>query len=204
MQTFSRVVLLLVMWATLQARADVLADFRTFMNATQSGRSEFVQTVTDAKGRETQKAKGTFVFVRPGKFHFHYEQPAQEIIGDGVKVWLYDRDLAQVTVRKFEKSFSSTPAAILAGKSDIEASFTLVAGGEQDGLQWLNAEPKSKDAGIEKIRLGFSANQLAAMELIDAFGNRTRMQFQKFDRNPRIDPKEFTFTAPKGVDVVSE
>lgn len=190
--------------AAATARADALADFQTFLTGTHSGRSDFTQTVTDARGRETQQAKGTVVFVRPGKFHFRYQKPAQEIVGDGVKIWFYDQDLAQVTERKFEKSFSSTPAAILAGKSDIEAAFTLVSGGEQDGLQWVNAEPKTKDAGIEKVRLGFGAGQLKAMELLDAFGNRTRMQFRGFERNPKIDPREFAFVAPKGADVIAE
>ncbi len=195
--------LALFLSATL-ARADVFADFRAFLTGTQSGRAEFTQVVSDAKGKVTQQAKGTFLFVRPGKFHFRYEKPAQEIVGDGITIWYYDKDLSQVTVRKFEKSFSSTPAAILAGKSDVEGAFTLVAGGEKDGMQWINAEPKTKDAGIETIRLGFADSQLAAMELLDAFGNRTRMQFRKFERNPKIDPKEFTFVAPKGADVISE
>ncbi len=197
-------VILVLLCSAGTAWADAMADFRAFLTGTQSGRAEFTQTVIDAKGRETQQAKGSFTFVRPGRFHFRYDKPAQEIVGDGAQIWFYDKDLAQVTVRKFEKSFSSTPAAILAGKSDVEAAFTLVAGGESDGLQWVNAEPKSKDANIEKIRLGFGGGQLAAMELSDAFGNRTRMRFQRFERNPRVDAKEFVFTAPKGADVITE
>ncbi|MBL8512223.1 MAG: outer membrane lipoprotein chaperone LolA [Betaproteobacteria bacterium] len=186
------------------AHADALADFRGFINGTQSARADFSQTVFDNKNNITQEAKGTLVFTRPGKFRWQYLKPAQLIVGDGSQVWFFDEDLNQVTIRKIEKTFSSTPAALLAGKRDIEAAFTLIDGGQQDGLAWLNAEPKQKDAGIEKIRLGFANNQLTAMELLDAFGNRTRLTFSKFERNPTIDAKQYRFTPPKGADVIAE
>jgi outer membrane lipoprotein carrier protein len=186
------------------AHASAMDDFRGFLTNTQSARSEFAQTVYDARGKVTQQASGTLVFARPGKFRWQYVKPAQTIVGDGSKVSFYDVDLNQVTVRKLEKAFSSTPAALLAGKSEVEAAFTLVAGGEMDGMDWVNAEPKSKDAGIEKVRMGFVKSQLAAMELHDAFGNRTLITFNKFERNAKIDAKEFIFVAPKGADVISE
>lgn len=186
------------------AHAAAMDDFKAFLIGTQSARADFSQTVYDVKGKMTQQAKGTLVFVRPGKFRWTYIKPAQLIVGDGAKVSFFDEDLNQVTIRKLEKAFASTPAALLAGKREVEAAFTLVAGGEIDGMGWVNAEPKSKDAGIEKVRLGFVKNQLAAMELFDAFGNRTRLDFSKFERNPKIDAKEFVFVPPKGADVVSE
>jgi outer membrane lipoprotein carrier protein len=184
--------------------ANAMDDFRSFMTGAQSARAEFSQSVFDAKGKVTQLTKGSLMFVRPGKFRFQYEKPAQTIVGDGSKVWFFDADLNQVTIRKTEKAFASTPAALLAGKAEVEAAFTLVAGGESEGMDWVIAEPKSKDAGIEKVRLGFAKNQLAAMELFDAFGNRTRITFSKLERNAKIDAKEFIFVPPKGADVVSE
>ena len=186
------------------AHAAAMDDFKAFLTGTQSARADFSQSVYDIKGKQSQQAKGTLAFVRPGKFRWTYIKPAQLIVGDGVKVSFFDEDLNQVTVRKLEKAFASTPAALLAGKSEVEAAFTLVAGGEAEGMGWVNAEPKSKDAGIEKVRLGFAKGQLAAMELFDAFGNRTRLDFTKFERNPKIDAKEFVFVAPKGADVISE
>jgi outer membrane lipoprotein carrier protein len=186
------------------AYAGAIDDFRTFLTKTQSARADFSQTVYDVRGKITQEAKGTVAFVRPGKFRWQYEKPAQVIVGDGAKVSFFDRDLNQVTVRKLEKAFSTTPAALLSGKAEVDAAFTLVAGGESDGSEWVNAEPKSKDAGIEKVRLGFAKSQLNAMELIDAFGNRTMVRFAKFEPNAKVDPKEFVFTPPKGADVVSE
>ena len=186
------------------ASAGAISDFQTFTASIQSGRASFEQFVFDAKGKQMQRTKGTLTFVRPGKFRFQYEKPAQVIVGDGKKVSFFDQDLNQVTVKKMEQAFSSTPAALLAGKADIEKTFTLVASGEAEGLSWLDAEPRQKDAGIEKFRLGFAKGQLAAMELNDAFGNLTRLNFATFERNPKIDGKEFNFVPPKGADVIGE
>jgi len=186
--------------------AATIADFESFVATVQSGRADFEQTVFDAAGKQTHKTKGTLVFTRPGKFRWTYEKPAQLIVGDGKKVSFFDQDLNQVTVRKLEQAFSSTPAALLSGKGDIDKAFTLVASpvATADGIDWLDAVPRQKDAGIEKIRMGFSKGQLAAMELNDAFGNRTRIAFSKFERNAKIDAREYVFVPPKGADVVGE
>ncbi len=184
--------------------ANAISDFQSFVSTVQSGRANFEQTLFDAKGKQTQKTGGTLIFTRPGKFRWTYEKPAQLIVGDGKKVSFFDQDLNQVTVRKLEQAFSSTPAALLSGKGDIDKAFTLVAAGDAEGIDWLDALPRQKDAGIEKIRMGFVKGQLAAMELNDAFGNRTRITFTKFERNPKIDAKEYMFTPPKGADVVGE
>ena len=186
------------------ALAGAINDFQMFTSSTQSARASFEQLVFDAKGKQIQRNTGTLAFVRPGKFRFQYEKPAQVIVGDGKKVSFFDQDLNQVTVKKFEQAFSSTPAALLAGKGDIDNAFTLVASGESENLSWLDAVPRQKDAGIDKFRLGFANGQLAAMELNDAFGNRTRLSFSKFERNPKIDAKEFVFLPPKGADIIGE
>ena len=186
------------------SHANAIADFQSFVSAVQTGRANFQQVVFDAKGKPAQKTSGTVAFTRPGKFRWVYEKPAQLIVSDGKKVMFFDQDLNQVTVRKLEQAFSSTPAALLSGKGDIDKAFTLVASGESDGIDWLDALPREKDAGIDKIRMGFNKGQLSAMELNDAFGNRTRITFTKFERNPKIDAKEYHFTPPKGADVIGE
>lgn len=196
---------LLFAFSTAQAQTPSAIDqFRSFIQSTQSGRAEFTQVMTDAKGKESKPVKGQLSFQRPGKFRWVIEKPAQTIVGDGKKVWLFDEDLNQVSIRKLEAAFSSTPAALLAGRAEVEAAFTLIAGGEAEGLNWANAEPKQKDAGIEKVRLGFSGSELRVMELHDAFGNRTRINLARMEKNPRLDAKTFTFTPPKGADVVGE
>jgi outer membrane lipoprotein carrier protein len=186
------------------AFANAISDFQNFVGATHSGRSQFEQIVSDPKGKVIQKSSGTFVFVRPGKFRWTYEKPAQTIVGDGKKVSFFDKDLNQVTVKKIVDAFSSTPAALLAGKGDIDSAFTLVAGADAESMQWLDALPRQKESGIEKIRMGFAGGQLSAMELFDSFGNRTRLNFSKFERNPKVDPKEFVLVPPKGADVIGE
>ena len=186
------------------ANANALNDFEAFIASTQSGRANFEQTVFDPKGKVSQKNSGTLQFTRPGKFRWVYAKPAQVIVGDGKKVSFFDQDLNQVTVRKLEQAFSSTPAALLAGKGAIDSAFTLVASGEAEGMQWLDALPRQKDAGIEKIRMGFAGGNLAAMELQDAFGNRTRLSFSKFERNPKVDARDYVFTPPKGADIIGE
>ncbi len=183
---------------------DAIGQFRRFVQSTQSARADFTQTVTDAKGKAATPSKGVLQFQRPGKFRWVYEKPAQVIVGDGKSVWLFDQDLNQVTIRKLDAAFSSTPAALLAGRAEIDAAFTLVAGGQSDTLVWVNAEPKQKDAGIEKIRMGFAGDALQVMELADAFGNITRIVLSKFERNVKIDASSFSFTPPKGADVVGE
>lgn len=184
------------------AVANALADFDAFVAQTQSGRAAFTQIVTDARGRVNQMSSGSFAFVRPGKFRWAYDKPALLIVGDGSRVTFFDPDLNQVTIRKLEQAFSSTPAALLSGKNDIATAFTLVAQADGEGMSWLEANPRSKDAGIETIRMGFANGTLTAMELSDAFGNKTRLNFTRFEKNARVDVGEFAFKPPKGADVI--
>jgi outer membrane lipoprotein carrier protein len=187
------------------AHADALERFRSFLASTQSARADFQQTVYGRDGKMTQSSQGSFVFLRPGRFRWTYSKPLdQVIVGDGERVWIYDRDLNQVTVRKISKALGSTPAALLAGASDVEKAFELTDSGTRDGLEWLEAKPRDPDAGFERIRMGFSATGLAAMELTDNFGQTTRLRFSNLQRNPKVDPAEFRFEPPKGADVLGE
>lgn len=185
------------------AHAAALPKFKVFSQST-SGLADFEQTVFDRSAKVTQKAKGKFAFARPGKFRWTYERPAQLIVGDGVRVWIFDADLNQVTVRKLDKALSSTPAALLTGDGKIDALFDLAEQGVQDGIEWLQATPKKPDTGFERIRIGFSGDTLAAMELFDQFGTRTLLTFSNLKRNPVMDPGLFKFTPPKGADVISD
>ena len=185
--------------------ADSLERFKSFLRDTKSARAEFEQQVYGREGKVTQTSKGSFVFQRPGRFRWTYAKPVdQVIVGDGERVWIHDRDLNQVTVRKISTALGSTPAALLAGASDIEKAFELADAGTRDGLEWLEARPKDRDAGFERIRMGFSATGLEAMELTDNFGQTTRLRFSKLQRNPKVDPAEFRFEPPKGADVLGE
>ena len=179
--------------------------FKEFAKSTQAARAKFEQKVYDRAGKLTQESKGSFVFQRPGKFRWVYAKPAdQVIVGDGERVWIHDRDLNQVTVRKLTAALGSTPAALLAGSSEIEKAFELSEGGSRDGLEWLEARPREKEAGFERVRMGFGPDGVQAMELTDHFGQTTRLRFFELVRNPKVDPAEFRFKPPPGADVLGE
>ncbi|GAA5184943.1 outer membrane lipoprotein chaperone LolA [Niveibacterium umoris] len=180
-------------------------DLKLFLSQTKSAKSRFAQTVVARNGKTTQKASGTFVFQRPGKFRFVYEQPyAQVIVGDGQKLWTWDKDLNQVTVKPMTQALGATPAALLTGDGQLERNFVLKDAGESDGLAWVEATPKQQDAGFERVRIGFGAGQLRNMEVRDNFGQTTLIQFTSFESNPKLDTAEFHFTPPKGADVVGD
>ena len=191
--------------ASVAAHAASIDRYREFLDGTRSARAAFEQKVVDRNGQLVQEAKGSFVFQRPGKFRWVYDKPAdQVIVGDGARVWIYDRQLNQVTVRRMEAALGSTPAALLAGGTNVEKAFVLTDGGEQDGLEWVLARPRQQEAGFESVRMGFQGSELRAMELKDQFGQTTTLRFSKLRRNPKVDPQTFRFDPPKGADVLGE
>lgn len=185
------------------AGASGLDQLHAFLEGTQTAQAAFRQQVVNKDGRTTQKTSGTFAFMRPGKFRWAYDKPFDElIVGDGEKVWIYDRDLNQVIVRKIDAALGATPAALLAGDNALEKNFTLVAGGESDGLEYVNATPKAAESQFSRIRIGFADNLPRRMELTDAFGQTTELVFSDLRRNPKLAADVFRFTPPKGADVV--
>jgi len=187
------------------ARAASIETLKTFLQQTTSGKARFAQIVVDKNLKELQQATGTMQFVRPGRFRWQYDKPyEQTIVGDGAKLWIYDKDLNQVTVRQMDKALGGSPAALLAGSNEIEKVYDLTNLGTQDGLDWLEAVPKSKENTFERIRLGFGQSGLEAMELRDQFGQTTVIKFAGVERNPKIAPDVFRFTPPKGADVITD
>lgn len=197
------VALCLVGAAAGTAWAGAIDQLRDFAAGTKSARGEFSQQQLRSSGRAADTASGVFAFSRPGRFRWEVTAPFEQlIVTDGERLHFYDKDLKQVTVRKVGDSISATPAAILFGSNDIDAAFTLRESGVADGVEWLEAVPKAKDAGFERIRIGFRGGMPEAMEVRDAFGQTTRFAFRAIERNPSLDPGLFRFTAPRGVDVV--
>lgn len=178
---------------------------KAFIAGAKTAEADFTQTVTDKSGRVTQQASGKMAFARPGRFRWDYRAPYEQVIvGDGTKLWLYDADLEQVTVKPLGEVIAGTPAALLAGDDAIEQYFKLRNAGESGGLEWLEATPKNRDTTFERIRMGFRGDVLVEMELLDFFGQRTTLKLARFARNPAIPPARFTFTPPKGADVIGE
>ena len=185
--------------------ASTVDELKNLLQQTTTARAHFAQIVLDSNMRTLQRATGTMQFSRPGKFRWQYDKPYEQlIVSDGSQVWLYDKDLNQVTVRRLDRALGSSPAALLAGSNEIEKSYTLTGIGNQEGLDWLEAGPRTRDTGFETIRLGFGKAGLEAMELRDQFGQITVIKFSTIERNAKLPPEIFRFTPPKGADVISE
>lgn len=189
----------------LLAEAGAIDQLHQFLQNTRTLKAEFAQTVIGKNGRKPQQSSGLVAISRPGKLRWEIVKPyPQLVVGDGEKIWIYDPELQQVTVRKAGQAISGSPAALLSGNNDLEKNFTLKEAGEAEGLIWLEATPKAGDSGFDKVRLGFAGSDLKAMELQDSFGQTTLVRFSKLERNPALAAGTFKFTPPAGVDVVGE
>ena len=187
------------------ALADGVSSLRDFFLNTSAMRANFHQVVNDKKGRKVQEVDGSMQLQRPNKFRWDYNKPyEQQIVSDGKQVFLYDIDLQQVTMRELSKALGSSPAALLAGGDAVEKSFILKNATRKDGLTWVLALPKDKDSGFDRVLLGFKADKLRKMEMIDSFNHITHITFDQVERNPVLQDSTFLFTPPKGVDVVGE
>jgi len=187
------------------ASAGGIAQLRQFVDTARSAQGEFEQTVFAASGRKPQRASGSFVFARPGKFRWTYDKPyPQVLVSDGDKLWSWDRDLNQVTVKRLGDALGSTPAAILAGDDAIERNFELAEAGSSDGLEWVHAKPRQADSSFESMRMGFAGGNLKRMELKDNFGQTTLIEFRSLVAGARPDPAQFRFVPPPGADVIGD
>jgi outer membrane lipoprotein carrier protein len=184
--------------------ADPVETLRGFVRDVKSGRAEFTQTVTSPDGVKKKTSSGTFEFSRPNRFRFSYAKPfEQTIVGDGEKVWIYDADLNQVSSRRLGAALGATPAALLAGGS-LEKDFDLANLVPKDGLEWAEARPKAKDGAFQSVRVGFKGKDLAALEIVDSFGQKSLLRFDAFAANAAVAADAFRFTPPAGADVIEQ
>jgi outer membrane lipoprotein carrier protein len=188
----------------LAAHADPVETLRGFVRDVKSGRSQFTQTVTSPDGAKKKTSSGSFEFSRPNRFRFAYAKPfEQTIVGDGEKVWIYDADLNQVSSRKLGQALGATPAALLAGGT-LERDFDLANLPPRDGLEWVEAKPKIQDGAFQAVRVGFKGRELAALEIVDSFGQKSLLRFDAFAANVPIAADAFRFTVPAGADVIEQ
>jgi len=187
--------------------ADGITRLRSFMESTRTGQADFVQQVTSREGKPMTPLSGRLSFMRPGQFRWEVQKPYKQLIlADGHEVWLWDADLNQATMKSQQKALGASPAAILAGDvQKLDADFKLVEGGTSESLEWVDAFPRSKDIGFERIRLGFSGAELVRMELKDSFGQVTHITLSHFDKSPiRNALERFQFRPPAGADIIRE
>lgn len=184
------------------AQADTVAVLKDFVRDVKTGQAQFTQTVTSPDGAKRKTSSGSFEFSRPNRFRFAYTQPFEQlIVADGQKVWIFDADLNQVSARPLSQALGATPAALLAG-NDLDKDFTLKSLAPRDGLAWAEAVPKAKDGSFQSVQVGFKGKELAAVEIVDSFGQRSLLQFSQFVTNPALGADRFTFLPPPGADVV--
>ena len=210
------VAMMLVAVCAHPAWANGLDSLEQFVKTVNSGRADFTQVVTapakDGQAARSKTSTGTFEFSRPNRFRFIYKKPfEQSIVADGQTLWLHDVDLNQVTSRKQSSALGTTPAALIAAAPDLralQADFTLANAPDADGLQWVVATPKSKDGQLQSVRVGFRPGEkssgLAALEILDSFGQRSVLNFSKVEVNPNLPVDTFRFTPPKGADVIRQ
>ena len=187
------------------SNASGLDQLHAFLNDTKASKGTFKQSVASKTRPAPQNSTGTFAFLRPGKFRWTYDKPFEQlIVGDGTRVWVYDRDLNQVVVRKLDVALGATPAALLAGDNALEKNFDLTAGVSNDTLEFVEATPKTSESQFTRVRIGFRDNLPRRMELTDAFGQITTLDFITIERNPTLAATLFRFDVPAGADVVGE
>jgi outer membrane lipoprotein carrier protein len=190
--------------AATSAQADAVDTLREFVRDVKSGQATFTQTVTSADGKRTKTSSGEFEFARPDRFRFAYSKPFEQlIVADGAKVWMYDPELNQASSRRLAQAIGATPAALLAGSS-LDADFNLKPEASSGGLDWALATPKAKDGAFQSMRVGFRGKQLAAVEITDSFGQRSRLEFGRFNGNAPVADARFRFVPPAGADVIEQ
>jgi len=196
---------LVMLFGAAGARADAVDALREFARDAKTGRATFMQVVTSPDGAKKKTSSGNFEFARPNRFRFAYTKPFEQlIVGDGQKVWLYDADLQQASVRPMDKALGTTPAALLAGVA-LDKDFELRTLPAAQGLEWVQATPREKDdsANLQSLRVGFKGKTLAAIELVDGFGQRSLLTFSDLATNQPMAADTFRFVPPKGVEVLT-
>ena len=202
MRTTQALAALLLALGLQAAQADAVDTLRAFTRDVKSGSASFTQTVTSPDGARKKTSSGSFEFSRPNRFRFAYSKPFEQlIVSDGSKVWLHDIDLNQVSVRLLDQALGGTPAALLAGGS-LEKDFELAAQPAKDGLDWVQATPRTKDGSVTQLRVGFRGKDLAALEIVDAFGQRSQLLFTAVQQGLALPADRFRFVPPPGADVI--
>lgn len=204
MRTYLNGLLLVLLSMAGSVHADALDSLHDFVREVKTGKANFTQTVRSPDGVRKKTSSGSFEFARPNRFRFVYAKPfEQTIVGDGQKVWIYDTDLNQVSSRRMNDALGATPAALLAG-GDLSKDFELKVLPSAQGLDWVQATPRRRDGSIQQMRIGFKGKELAALDLVDAFGQRSELQFSAVNNNPNLPSDRFKFLMPVGADLIEQ
>jgi outer membrane lipoprotein carrier protein len=199
------IALLVLSFASLAAQAAATQDLQRFFSQVQRYSARFDQVTLDEAMNPIQESSGNLWIERPGKFRWNYTVPyEQHIVGDGKQVWVYDVELKQAAVRRMEGALGATPAILLSGRGALEGIFNIKDLGHQGALDWVQMTPKKNDGGFENIRIGFEKGKIRTLEMVDGFGQTTRVTLRDAKENTQISADKFSFKPPAGVDVIRE
>ena len=205
MRKVLQIVILMFVSVLCMAGEKPVKQLKAFLKATNTLSADFKQISFDESGNPAQTSYGVFYLQRPGKFRWDYRKPfEQQIVSSAGKIWFYDADLEQVTVKKIDQSLGTTPALLLSGEVSLEENFILEQQGVDEGLKWIRLIPKDEQSSFKYILIGMEDGKLGGMELSDNFGQLTRIYFSNLDTSVKFDPGLFVFNAPEGVDVFEE
>lgn len=198
---FSTFVVLTISASAMAAARDQLNQFTRGISVLDG---QFSQQVFDPQGQLSESSTGRIALAKPRQFRWEYAQPfPQLIVADGTRVWVFDPELEQVSVRPQSLEEQQSPLAALIDPGALERQFKITEGGDHDGMSWLVLLPRSgTDAQVTQAWLGFRDGKLRRMELHDALEQRTVIAFSKWRRNPDLPADTFRFTPPAGVDVI--
>ncbi|MFK7855220.1 MAG: outer membrane lipoprotein chaperone LolA [Granulosicoccus sp.] len=193
----------LLLTALTAQSADSLEQLDSFIKDVETFQADFEQTLYDVDSEPLQTSVGSIKLKRPGQFVWSYTQPDdQQIVADGERIWMYDKDLEQVTVNAIDSRVEGTPLVLLMRSAPLDETFDIKALGEADGINWVELTPKKQTSDFELIFIGLNESGLAAMELRDNFGQATQIRFSNFEAGIALDDSLFEFVIPDGVDVI--
>ena len=192
-----------LLFASSAANAGARDDLNAFTKGLKGLDGQFSQQVFDARGKAKETSSGRVAVSAPRLFRWEYTKPyPQLIVADGKTVWVYEPDLQQASKRAQGVEEANSPLAILLDPSKLDRDFVVKEAGTRDGLEWLQLTPKQAEAGFKTARLGFGKGGLAQMEYVDALGQRTKIAFTGWKRNPAFAKGTFVYVPAKGVDVI--
>jgi len=188
-----------------QAADTARSRLEAFSGGIHTISAHFEQSVIGAKGNRGEASTGTLALKAPRQFRWHTTAPFEQlIVADGNRVWIYDPDLEQVSVRGQGAEEAHSPLAVLTDLSRLDLEFTTSEVGEREGLRWLKLISKAKEPEFAFAELGFDTQSLMRMRFEDSLGNTTEIQFSDWQNDAKLPADTFTFTPPVGVDVVGD
>ena len=189
--------------ATTGLAATATDNLNRFFQEFKTLRAEFSQVVLDENLVPLEESAGRLWIARPGRFRWNYHPPfAQQIVADGVRIWIYDIELEQVTVRDQRSMLEGTPASLLAGQGDLGTDYVIQDLGQQGSVVWVSLQPKASDGSFAEVQLGFQNNTLRLIQLLDHLNQITRIVLSHVEENPQIPNSRFRFNIPIGVDLI--